>query len=303
MTKVERLTAEILLLQERGRTSDELARLLEVSRRTILRDVQALVEMGVPILALDGPGGGYSMPPDAAMPPLALTGKEASLLLLALDALAGLTDTPYAPERASLLAKLHAILPERQRVRHETIKGRVSIEVPERTQRAPCLDELVEAAAEGLGVEFRYRGSEGERRVRAFPERVFAARGFWYLVAVEDGGSRTFRADRIERVSTYAPRAEERREPLPYDHPSHPTVRVALSAQGARRVESEEHLGRLIVGGLPQEIAFRCPPGELDWYARYFGSLGPDAVVATPPELIARIRDRAEKILELYVAR
>ncbi len=74
MTKVERLTAEILLLGERGRTSDELARLLEVSRRTVLRDVRALVEMGIPILALDGPGGGYTMPPDATVLPLALTG-------------------------------------------------------------------------------------------------------------------------------------------------------------------------------------------------------------------------------------
>ena len=300
MTKIERLTAEILFLQERGRTSEDLARLLEVSRRTVLRDVRALVEMGVPILASDGPGGGYSLPRDATIPPLALTGKEAILLVLALDGLARLSDTPFAPERASLLAKLRAILPDRHRARVGALGGRVSLDVPARARRAPALDGLFEATESGLAVEFRYDGSEGARTVRARPSRLYAARGFWYLAAVEGGRGRTFRADRIGSLRTCSPEPDEPNEAVPYDHPAHPTVRVRLSARGARRVESEEHLGRLIGGAGAREIAFRCPPGELDWYARYFGGLGADAVVTGPPELANLIRKRAEEILELY---
>jgi len=57
MNRVDRLTAILLLLQERPRTSEEIARRFEVSKRTVLRDVQALSEMGVPVIARDGAGG------------------------------------------------------------------------------------------------------------------------------------------------------------------------------------------------------------------------------------------------------
>jgi predicted DNA-binding transcriptional regulator YafY len=60
MNRTDRLTAILLLLQERSRTAGEIARHFEVSRRTVLRDVQALCEIGVPIVAREGVGGGAS---------------------------------------------------------------------------------------------------------------------------------------------------------------------------------------------------------------------------------------------------
>ena len=62
MNRTERLTAIILLLQERPRTAEQIARAFEVSRRTILRDMQALSEIGVPLIAREGAGGGYALP-------------------------------------------------------------------------------------------------------------------------------------------------------------------------------------------------------------------------------------------------
>ena len=50
----------------------------------------------------------------------------------------------------------------------------------------------------------------------------------------------------------------------------------------------------------PATIEFRCPPGELDWYARWFGEMGEDAVVECPADLIARILARNEKIFAIY---
>ncbi len=301
MNKVERLTAEILLLQERKRTSDELAGLLEVSRRTVIRDVRALCEMGVPVIALDGQGGGYSLPTDYSISPLALTWKEAALLALALDGLARLADTPYAAERASLLAKLDAILPDKHRERLSELSGHLTIEIPDRAQRADGLETLIEAARDGLAAEFRYRSSNGEISVRTVPERVYLARGFWYVLADFDGQTRTFRADRIEDLSTGpALPSDVKPKALPYNHPSHPLLRIRLSAKGAARTESEEHLGKLIQGAGAQEITFRCPPHELDWFARYFGSMGADAVVLEPPELIERILRHSATIFEIY---
>ena len=73
MNKVERLTATLLLLQARPHTSVEIAGRFEVSKRTVLRDVQALCEMGVPVVAREGAGGGYSLPEDYGLAPLPLS--------------------------------------------------------------------------------------------------------------------------------------------------------------------------------------------------------------------------------------
>src|SRR6266550_2899561 len=98
MNRMDRMTAILLLLHERGRTractSGELADRFEVSRRTILRDVQALCEIGVPVIALEGVGGGYRLPEDYALTPLPLTANESILMLLALSAIERLGDAP-----------------------------------------------------------------------------------------------------------------------------------------------------------------------------------------------------------------
>src|ERR1700734_1827339 len=106
MNKIERLTSEILLLQDRKRSSEELAELLEVSKRTIIRDVQALCEMGIPVIARDGLHGGYSLPEAYTVQPLQLTWKEMLLLMMALSGLSKMSDAPFSAERNSLLTKI-----------------------------------------------------------------------------------------------------------------------------------------------------------------------------------------------------
>jgi predicted DNA-binding transcriptional regulator YafY len=76
MNRVERLTATLLLLQEKPRTAAEIAAAFEISRRTVLRDIQALSEMGVPVIAREGPGGGYWLPESYSLDPLALSTNE-----------------------------------------------------------------------------------------------------------------------------------------------------------------------------------------------------------------------------------
>src|SRR5437763_3653359 len=110
MNRMERLTAILLLLQEKPRTSEEIARYFEVSKRTVLRDMGALYEIGVPVISREGAGGGYSLPAGYRIAVLPLNMNEAYLLLLALSSVTGLSDTPFARDRASLLAKVRALL-------------------------------------------------------------------------------------------------------------------------------------------------------------------------------------------------
>ena len=306
MNRIDRLTAILLLLQARPRTSEEIAQQFEVSRRTILRDVQALCEMGVPIIAREGAGGGYSLPPDYALAPVRLSAHEAFLLLLALDAIARLSEAPFAPERVSLIAKLRTLLPSQQIEDLERMLSAVNVEVPRRAQRAPYLDQIVAAAADQRWLEISYQSAERLSTQHILPRQVSSQNGFWYCRAYADEHQeeRTYRVDRIRALapaSAELPPAPPDRA-RPYGHASHPEVLVSLTAWGAAQVESEPDLGPQLQR-LPDgsgRLAFRCPPSELDWFARYFASLGAHATVHGPPELRERIRRLARQLLEQY---
>lgn len=299
MTRIERLTNVILLLQERSRTSEEISRLLEVSRRTVIRDMMALCEMGVPIIAQGGVGGGYSLAGEYSIRPLQLTWREAMLLMLSLSSLSKMTDSPFSEERASLSAKVASLLPSRHLERINEFLKKVDLEVPER-RRAPHLDALVEAAGTGQWIRMTYDSPDGATDIAMRPDRVFADRGTWYVDGVSAGVRRWYRADRVMQIEPCDP--VEHVEPLPYTHESHPEVRVKLTPRGARVVERDPHLGSQVQDAKGKEVllAFRCPPEELDWYAKYFGGMGADAVVQGPPELVLKVRARAQALLDLY---
>ncbi len=306
MNRMDRLTATVLLLQDGGRTSEEIARSFEVSRRTVLRDIQALCEMGVPVIAQEGPGGGYSLPEDFSLSPLPLTLREAMLLLLALSGLQKLPDSPFSDERASLAAKLRASIPAAHLRGAEELLSSVAIEVPERQYNTPFIELLLQCAREEQWVSSEYRSANGPSTPTLLPLRIFSSGGFWYCRAFshEHGEGRTYRVDRFMRVERApAPAAPQaRQQTLPYNHPSHPRVCVRLTPRGVLQMETEQHLGPQIRrepdgGGM---LEFHCPPSELEWFARYLLRLGPEAVVESPAELRARLLEHAEKILKTY---
>lgn len=301
MNKIERLTNEILLLQERGRGSEELARLLEVSKRTIIRDIQALCQMGVPIIARDGMYGGYTLAGEYTVQPLQLTWKEMLLLMLALGGLSKMSDAPFEAERNSLMSKIHALLPAKHRERVEGLLEKLTLEIPDRPQRSPMLERLVEFLEQDKWVRITYRSAGPSFVIDVKPVRIAADRGFWYLRAIAGGEERAYRVDRIEAIEETEPGEPVREETLPYTHHSHPLVRVRLTGRGIQRVENDQHLYTLVSGAEdPVTIEFRCPPSEINWYAKFFGEMGEEAVIQSPDELIEKVIERAERILAIY---
>lgn len=306
MNRIERLAAILLLLQERPHTSDEIARRFEVSRRTILRDVQALSEMGVPVIAREGPGGGYALDPDYRTEPLPLTRNEAFLLLLSIDAVQRLSDLPFKREMASLETKLRALLPQGELSGAQGLLSSIGLQVPTRDQRAPFLEPLLLAAQEGRWVKVVYRSSERTSTQHLLPRKIYAQNGLWYCEAYahEREETRTYRVDRVQAVG--APDAgftpAPPRDPLPYDHESHPLVHARLTAKGADLVEADTqlsaHLRRVPNGA--GELTLRCPPAELDFYARFFAGLGAEVEVLAPEELRGRMASLGQNLLERY---
>lgn len=313
MNRLDRGHAIVLLLQERQRTAGELAAAFEVSRRTILRDIQALCEIGVPIIAREGAGGGYSLPEGYVLAPLALGADEAFLLLFALKSLRYAPDLPFAGARTSLDAKLKALIPG-QLPAAQSLAALIDLGAPDQPPgadgrwagaAAATLPSLLTAAETGAWVRIRYQSAERQSTQHLLPRSLSLRDGFWYCLAyaAERGEERTYRVDRILELGAPEPDFAPA-PPLPqaaYDDPSHPEIRVELTPRGAAYVETEPHLGPHIErAGEGGRLRFRCPPSELDWYARYFAGLGAEADVQAPAELRRLLRQVGADLAERY---
>jgi len=306
MNRIDRLTAIILLLQRGKRTASEIARRFEVSKRTVFRDIEALCEMGVPVVTEAGAHGGYTLMPDYSVAPLQLTSREALLLRLALSSVSQLADTPFKRERESLLAKMQALIPARHQQDTEHLLQTIHLDVPVRNYATPFIEQLIESARTGQWLRISYRSERGASQQTILPRRLYSAAGFWYCEAysLERQEERTYRVDRFVEVSaTQAPEhLESSHSELPYGHPSHPEVRIQLSARGVLMMERDRHLGEAIQphgeeGGL---LCFRCPPTEYDWLVRTLLGLGSEAEVLAPDTLRQLLRQAALDIAHHY---
>ena len=229
MNRIDRLTAILLLLQGGKRTAGEIAHHFEVSKRTILRDIQALCEIGIPIIAELGTSGGYTLPSDYSLPPLALTLHEALLLRLALSSLAQLSETPFKQERESLLAKVQTLIPQRESIEVTQFQQRLSLHVPSRPLPTPFLDHLLESARAGRWVAVTYRSEKGVSEQTILPTHVHTSQGLWYCEAYsyERRDTRMYRVDRFLAVKgTQAP---EQREPSSISSHEHPPPQRCVS--------------------------------------------------------------------------
>ncbi len=306
MNRIDRLTAIILLLQGGRRTASEIARRFEVSKRTAFRDIQALCEIGVPVVTEAGAHGGYTLMPDYSLAPLQLTLREALLLRLALGSVSQLADTPFKQERESLLAKMHVLIPARHQQDTEHLLQSIQMDVPPRNYAVPFSEQLLESARTGQWLRVSYRSERGASRQTILPRRLYCAAGFWYCEAysLERREERTYRVDRFVEVSAApAPdHIEPLRPELPYEHPSHPEVRIRLTARGVLLMERDRHLGDAIQpcgeeGGL---LCFRCPQAEYGWLVRTLLGLGPEAEVLAPDTLRQLVRQAALDIVHRY---
>ena len=303
---MDRLVAILIALLRRPETAQSLADKFEVSRRTILRDMQALAEMGVPICAEPGPAGGYRLMEGYRLPPLSLDSREALTVLFALRALERLADTPFREARWTAINKIRAVLPKTMLDAIEPVLDLVGIEMPERKVRTPHLPELLEHAAASRWIRVDYRSVSRRRRLELLPRRIYAAHGFWYCEAYSPlhGEIRTFRVDRMSDVEVMDGPAPEqpsagRAAPEPL-----PPVRIVarLTYRGALLAEQDEHIGERVsqIADDEWEVAFDCPAEEWNWAVRFFYTLGPDAEVREPERLRREIAELARRVCERY---
>ncbi len=202
--RADRLLSILLLLQTHQRlTAGDLARRLEVSERTIHRDMEALGMAGVPVTAERGTGGGWSLLEGYRTNLTGLTGAEMQALLLARPSRL-LADLGLRQAAEAALLKLLAALPAMSRRDAEYTRQRLHVDGAgwhEAAEAVPYLLPIQEAIWQERRLRLTYQRGDGATVERlAYPLGLVAKGGVWYVVAAVDGELRSYRVSRVLRA-------------------------------------------------------------------------------------------------------
>ncbi|WP_134685747.1 helix-turn-helix transcriptional regulator [Brevibacillus migulae] len=314
MSKSKRLL-ELMMTVNRKRkfTVKELAQEFGVSTRTMLRDLQELSELGVPLYSEVGPHGGYQVLKERILPPIAFSEKEAIAMFFAVYALRHYSSLPFEAESASALEKFYRYMSGDVRDRIDQMKNRVDFVTPTRLQESPHLEILLEAAVEQkvLCIEYESRGEDAIRNIQ--PIGIYASNGLWFCPAYcllrED--FRIFRCDRI-RSAAYV---TDGTEPMDLRHvhlgnketffqmeKESTHLYAELSPKGVQMCEAVLWLRSHLrvredgTGWLEGAISL----SDLAFYARFFVGLGTEATVKRPIELVREMKRLFAEIMAKY---
>jgi predicted DNA-binding transcriptional regulator YafY len=202
--RADRLISIVMLLQARGKlTTSALAAELGVSKRTVLRDIDALSVAGVPVYAEGGHGGGVALDEGYRTSLTGLKDAEVRALFVGTsDAL--LREVGLGDAVASTRRKLSAALPAQQQDAVRFITQRLYID-PQRwwhdATPSPYWAAMQEAVHTDRVIEADYENFDGELARRQLePYSLVSKSGAWYLVAKHDGAMRTYRVERFHSV-------------------------------------------------------------------------------------------------------
>jgi predicted DNA-binding transcriptional regulator YafY len=315
VSRTARLLELLVRVQSRPRfTAQELAEEFGVSRRTILRDMAVLSEMGVPLRSTSGPGGGYSLPRGGRRLSPSLTVDEALALIVSYEALLRYPVHPFSSEGVSAVTKLRAALPKDVVGELDALREHVAVVEPVRDYEAPLLGELLSAALDGAHLKVSYdsvRSGVSERVI--FPFGVYASQGFWYCACHDYKREMNvaLRADRFlsaERLE--GPNAPLRPPHIPLggwtrevrnDSGERLSLRVLVSERGAKSFELVSLLGRIELDRDGHAVVeAEIPRSEIDFYASRLLGVGTDVRVESPAELVRAMRQKALEVVHFY---
>ncbi|MFI5936865.1 helix-turn-helix transcriptional regulator [Actinoplanes sp. NPDC051494] len=307
-----------LLQTHRYWPGTELADRLEVSPRTLRRDVDRLRELGYPVDAARGVAGGYQLQAGAAVPPLLLDDDEAVAIALGLRTMAAGAVAGFEENSVRALAKVIQLLPPRLRKRIDALRA---VSTPGAFGSGPALDATtLTTIALACRAEERLRFSYTapthgtapltERFVE--PHRLVSLGLRWYLVAwdLDRGDWRSFRVDRLSGAELtgvrFRPREIPGGDPVAWMKARRSEVRNRYDVSVVVHTDRErvrQFIGQWgkteqldAVPGAPVRCRVRMSVDDLGWPAMVIGMLGADFVIENPAELHDRVRLMGETL-------
>jgi predicted DNA-binding transcriptional regulator YafY len=324
--RASRLLSVLLLLQNRGRmTADELAAELEVSVRTVYRDIDALSAAGVPVYADRGRTGGYQLVDGYRTRLTGMTEEEAQSLSLAGLPMAA-AELGLGTVLAAAQLKLFAAFPAELRSRAGKVAERFHVDVPgwhRGIESLPGLSQIADAVWQSRRIRVRYEpwGARVVERVLD-PLGLILKAGNWYLAGRCDGTDRTYRVSRIVELNELD---EEFERPADFDLADYwqnwsgqferrmfPRVAVVRMSPRARALVPF-YLGAVGARALREAVDRGAEPDEDGWmrvelpmepHDGAIGELlrfGAEIRVLEPPELRGQVAEAIGKMGAFYV--
>ena len=315
-----RLLRLLVLLSARASwTAPELAARLEVTERTVRRDMTRLRSLGYPVLGSTGPYGGYALGAGGHLPPLVLDDDEAVAVAIGLRgaaAGAGTAGEGNGVESAALsaLTKLDRVLPAQLREQVAALRS-VTVGLGRSDIPSADVDALVSTAlacSRPERLRFTYTDASDNVTERlSEPYRLVFTQRSWYLVAFDTGRDdwRTFRVDRMAEIRLTGARFVHRASPdaaemvakgmAVYGHTLQARILLYLPIDAARRVVART-IGMLEPGADVNTTIARIG-GDADWIARYLVGLECRFEVLEPDAVRTEVRELAERIARDHV--
>lgn len=318
--RASRLLTLQMLLETRGRMSaTALAQALEVSVRTLYRDVDELSAAGVPIYAERGRNGGFALLPGWRTTLTGLTPSEAEAVFL--SGLAGpAADLGLGAQVQSAQLKMLASLPPQMRGDAQRVSARFHLDPIDWYREAdpmPHLPVVSQAVWDERQLKIRYESWKQTARRTVHPLGLVLKAGVWYLVAAREGEPRTYRVsslletevmeERVKRprrfdLATYWREAVKRFETEIFTG----EAEVAATEQGVtqlRRISAAYARAvakRGPVRAKDGRTVLRLPIESMEHGAGLLLRLAPDVEVLSPPELRTALRDKLNSAVALY---
>jgi predicted DNA-binding transcriptional regulator YafY len=301
--------------------AEELAGRLEITTRTLRRDVTRLRALGYPITSTTGRYGGYELGAGGRLPPLMLDDDEAIAVSVALRDLSADADPTLGEAALSASTKLRQVLPAQLRDRVDAL-GEVMVGVgSSRRQRSgrrsstgdervalPALMTLAMCCRRAERVRFTYRAGDdrvSERRVE--PHRLVSLGRRWYLVGfdLDRDDWRTYRVDRVSELAGTGHRNTPREAPDAAALVSEGVAVRVFDIKAKVRVAAPAHVASMWIGptvGVVQHVddssCHVTIGGDPDWIARYLVGLPVPFEVLEPDEVRNELRVIAEQLLQ-----
>jgi predicted DNA-binding transcriptional regulator YafY len=306
-----RLLELLSLLQgRRDWPGGELADRLEVSGRTIRRDIERLRQLGYPVESLTGPAGGYRLRAGSAMPPLLLDDEEAIAIAVGLGTAARASVTGIEETAVRALVKLEQVLPAHLRRRVGALSSAtVTLPVEGPTVDPQHLTVIAATCRDSERLRFAYRRRDGtDSRREVEPHSLVNYGRRWYLIAWDRGrdGWRTFRVDRLAKPTSagvrFVPRGLPAKDAATYVQESiraAPNRYEAVLTLHAAAGEIESRVPAYWGAVEPVDAStclFRTGGDDLGWLALRVAMLGVDFELHQPPELVEHLRALAWRL-------
>ncbi len=288
-----------LLIERRTMTTKDLADRLEVSTRTILRDIEVLSGAGIPLYATRGRGGGISLMDGYVLSKAFFSESEQSGILAALQQLSA---TQF-PSTQPVLTKLKGIFVKQTTDWLEVDFSHWGSSAADKQKMSTIQSALMNKQA----LRFQYSSAKGETAERlVYPLKLWFKSMSWYIAAycTQREDYRTFKLNRMQHVALadqYFGDLALKAPPLHIDEPSTPRVPLTLlfDKRQAHRVYDEFAAEQIKLRSDGQLLVTVSVPDE-DWLYSYLLTFGSDLEILAPPEIRNKLIKSVKAVLETY---